>query len=190
MRSLQKGSSTPWVDARLNTHTHRQERPHKCCTYPLSIYPLESAREMLWTSNLLCFPGLRDFHPYRRGIPEFASRAHRRCIRCVASRLVQLALVRLMFVSERWKGADLIRGCFPKSKSRGSVVPRNIGNYSIQRGLFSNFHLVVSVVLVVSSWKTNNPLPKQPPFQRSGCSIAIHVELRIGLRELTSFAEH
>ena len=27
-----------------NTHTHREERTRKCCTYPLATYPLKSAR--------------------------------------------------------------------------------------------------------------------------------------------------
>ena len=37
------------------------------------------------------------------------------------------------------------------------VVPQNVWSYSIKKGLFSKVHLVVSVVLAVSSWKTNNP---------------------------------
>ena len=63
-------------------------------------------------------------------------------------------------VTERRKGLFVwIRGCFQKFRLVAFLdqVPRSIGIYNIEKELFSKLHLVVSVVLVASSAKNEQP---------------------------------
>ena len=81
--------------------------------------------------------------------------------------------------SQRRKEVVLIRGCFQKLNPWFSWFQwfswflKILEFLVFKRGLFSKYHLlvlVVSMILVVSSYKTNNPLREQPFQQQDqGC---------------------